>query len=260
MPVHLAENSQVIPDVPDFNRPIFYSHNFCDPTTWYMDSERVTSETLEVIPGTDNKQFQADYTNWIDLSHGKVSDEDDISSSYLPVVKVDSVTKTEATPFGSGTDGDFTIDYAAGKVIFHDSVTGTVTADYSYEDGSTFSFAPDSGKNLQLLRAETQISVDMVMSSSLIYVVKVGSTPVKTKIYKTIHDFINESNKAYPTIPAFSGNRGFVQPIHTFAWDYASRTDLYDSLSMSVDVYLESHTPCTGEYAMVTFYFWSKDE
>jgi hypothetical protein len=260
MPIHLADDSRIIPDVPDFNRPILYSHNFCDPTTWYTESERVTAETLEVIGGTDSKQFQADYVNWIDLSHGKISDEDDISSTYLPVIKVDSVTKTEATPFGSGTDGDFTIDYAAGKVIFHESQTGTVTADYSYENGSRFSFSPDTGKNLQLLKAETQLSANMIMNDTLVYTISVFGSPVKVKKYKTVMDFINESNKAYPCIPPFGGNRGYTQNVYILNWEYASRTDLYDSLSMSVDVELENNEACGGELAMVTFYFWSRDE
>lgn len=257
----IKDGAKIHPELLACDRPILFSHNFCDKTTWYAKSTRVTGETLDVIPATDNKQFQADNTVWVDLSHGKVCDEDNFSSSYLPVIKVDGVTKTEATPFGDGTDGDFTIDYDLGKVIFHNSVTGTVTADYSWTNNSTCVFTPNNGKVLEIIRAEAQLSSDIVMNDTIQYSIFVDGTPVRTKKYKTIVDLVAEGNKAYPIIPSFGGaSRGMPSSMHIVTWDYLAKTQIRSSLNMKVEIEIANDIVCGGSYAVVAFYCHSEAE
>ena len=45
------------------------SHNFCDATTWYTESSKITGEVLTT---EDNLTFKSNHVNWIDLTHGKV--------------------------------------------------------------------------------------------------------------------------------------------------------------------------------------------
>jgi len=94
------------------------THNWCDPTTWYTESERVTDE--ELSDTGDGLTFDSVHEDWIDLVHGKVYREDLISAPYLPVVKVDGVEKTARAPWAD-SGGDYEIDYASGQVTFFES-------------------------------------------------------------------------------------------------------------------------------------------
>src|SRR3990167_1894078 len=103
-----------------------FSHNFCDKTTWFKDAIRVVDESV----GTGNGQttlFNLDH-NWvIDLTHGKGTDEDYIiptvsqgGSSYVPVIKIDGIAKTERT-FSANSGGDFLINYIDGTITFFEA-------------------------------------------------------------------------------------------------------------------------------------------
>lgn len=256
--------NRVVEELRGDSRYTIITHNFADKCTWYQESTRVTSETLTTTD-PERKIWNSAHTFWIDLSHGRVSDEDDISSSYLPVIKVNDVTKTEATPFGPGTDGDFVIDYEAGTVTFHDSVdTYDPVASYSYAGSSIFTIAAtkESGKDriIRLLEAECQMSADIEMNDMIWYgiyvtIPGVGEVCVKQKKYKTIQDIINEANGAYPVIPAMGGSsRGTPEETITFPWHYVSRTDIRSSLSMKIKVKLPNDAVCGGHAACVAFY------
>lgn len=253
---------KLIEELRSDSRYTVVTHNFADKCTWYQESTRVTDEVLTTTDPS-RKVWSAVHDFWIDLAHGRVSDENDFSASYLPVIKVDGSTKTEATPFGDGTDGDFVIDYETGVVTFHNDVGAgaVVTASYSYAESSVFTIVPTSGKLIRLYEAECQMSSDVVMNDDLWYGIYVTITPgpgeilAKQKRYKTIQDIINEANGAYPIVPAMGGvKRGTSHDTITFPWHYVSRTDLLSSKSMKIKIKLPSNNACGGHSAVVAFY------
>jgi hypothetical protein len=96
----------------------FYTPNFCDQTTWYEGSTAVSEFSM-----TDSGDLTTWNTNgthpgpWVDLVHGKIFAEDDVSAAdttLLCVVEVSTdggtnwTTKTENT--FDDTDGDYSVD------------------------------------------------------------------------------------------------------------------------------------------------------
>jgi hypothetical protein len=236
------------------------THNFCDATTWFQGSVRVTDEEM-TTQDPARETFTASHALWIDLIHGKVADENEVSSAYVPVIKVDGEVVLEDLPFG-GEERDYYIDYKAGTVFFHEGIgeNAVVTASYSYATNSTFEVRPVSGKMLRLIETECQLSTDMTMKDDLWYGIYatlpgIGEVLVKEKRYKTVNDFIAEASGSYPLIPAFGGDlRGCAETV-TFKWDLflQSRTDIKSSLGMAVKVHLDNNIECEGSLATVTF-------
>ena len=245
---------------------VFVTHNFCDPTTWYTESERETDETL--TDSGDGLTFESDYTNWIDVTHGKVYREDLISADYLPVIKVDGVTKTERAPWAD-SGGDFSIDYATGEVTFFSSQSGnTVTATYSRENGSLFVVAPTAGKRIWVEYSEVQFSKDIDVDSTTHFqpwAYNTADPPNKiaaaaATTYKTLDNFIEEANGTYPEIPAMGITRGFTSPRITFPFKYATVKELCSCAGVEIRIWIEGDTPFGGSYGTATFYCTSYDD
>lgn len=242
---------------------VMVTHNWCDPTTWYTQSERALLNTLD--DSGDGLTFLSDHPNWIDLTHGKVYCEDLISNLYLPTVKVNDVVMTERIPWAD-SGGDFTINYDTGHVTFFVSQAGnTVTADYSWENGSLFILAPANGKRLWVEYSEVQFSKDIEVNSSIYFqpwaYSPTGDPAPPTKIpaadptvYKTLDNFIEEANGCYPEIPIMGGPRGFTSPRITFPFKYQTVKELYSSYGAEIRVWLDSTDPLGGEYGTATFY------
>ncbi|MHA2334282.1 MAG: hypothetical protein ACXAEU_19800 [Candidatus Hodarchaeales archaeon] len=251
-----------------------YTINFCNKTTWYYESERVVLETLSA--NQDYTEYSTAYANMIDLCHGKVTDEHTLigneSTGYGTYVYFNDVLKTETTPFGAGTDGDYSVNYATGKIIPHSALTSedVVKATYSYENGSELIIAPASGKVLSLIRAELQMSADVVLNDTVKYQITGlgqyfgGPTdvriPLLTRKYKTMQDILNESNGVYPQFPALGGSpRGTTQITYTLKWDYITRSEIHDAYGMQLEICLENDSVFGGAAGVVTFYFTSTD-
>jgi hypothetical protein len=252
--------------LPNISRNDKFSLNLCDPTTWWYSSEQRTDQSL-----TRSTEFIYTFpdTNIIDLNHGKISDEDDLFSSYGLIIKIDSVTQDIDTPFGTPGDQDYSMNYSTGTVTFNSSVSAesTVTATYSYENGSLYKISPIADKKLIIIGAECQISSEITLNDSTIYEIWGKPYPgaskilLRSKIYKTALDFMNESNGAYPVVPAWGGTkRGTTQTGLIFPWNYKVRSELLSSLEFEVRVYLENDIAHTGEFATVTFYCISETE
>lgn len=194
-------------------------------------------------------------------------------------VFVDGVRKYENSP--GETDKDFTVNYASGQVVFNDtSYSGKqVDAVFWYENGSTWTIAPPAGSKIQLMRVELQFSKNVELRSTAIYsaygYVKSFAPylmnppynypaetliPIDTPIkYKSVADYIGESNGTYPIIPAFGGTyqggwRAQTQDIITLPWDYVARTDLYSSKGMCLKLTMEGNVAHGGDLVTVTFY------
>ena len=273
----------VVPDAAeDYDTPTIISPDWTDPTTWYSTA---AWETGVVLTDTgDGLTFQSPHTNWIDLRGGKLTQGHQIWPEYQFDVKVDGVSQPVNDLNGNG--GVCTVDAAAGTVTFSSPPGGQVTADYSRMVDSTWIVAPEPGKKLTIRAVEVQFSSDVVLTTAAVFapygLVEVfapqmavsggGQIPDGTKIalkerrYERMYNYIDEAQRAYPTIPPLGGPgwRGFTKDVHVFRWPYVdgygSPITLYSSMGMELRIYLEGHVPFQGERATVTLYARSQDE
>jgi hypothetical protein len=263
---------------PNTSRVTIISHDWCDPTTWYTKSTYVADEPT--TDTGDHTVYQLQHPNIIDSYHGKISQEDYLKDgsgrSYRVVVKVNGVTKVEQDPH-FGTGGDFTIDYALGKIHFTAPLdpADVVTATYHYAGDSTFTVAALPGKLLSIDMAEIQFSTDVEILDTVSFqpygLVEAFAPammnppyniPAGTKIplgnpiiYKGIRDFANDSVRTYPTFPAIGTNwRGLTQPMVVFDWDYVSATMLDGTKGMEIRIKLQHDKPFSGTFGTTTFY------
>lgn len=260
----------MIADISEESRVTLYTPNLCDKCTWYQQSVESVEEVL--TPDGTFETYSAAHQFWIDLYHGRVSDEDDLVSGYPISVTVNDVEQVMDVPFGPGGDGDYSVDPVDGEVTFHAPliVTDIVKATHHYAASSEWVMAPSEGKDLQLLGAECQLSKNVSINDTIQYSIwilgqYVGGPPgvpikVREKKYKNAADFINESNGAYPEVPAFgNGTRGLLNPVLIFPWLYKTKTVLHSEYGMEIKVSLANDQVCGGELAVVTFYCVSVD-
>ena len=258
----------VVPEPREGSSVVIVTHNWCDRCTWYGDSVRVTGETL--TDSGDGLTFNSAHQHWIDLIHGRMYAEDKVNAPYLPKIYVEGVEMTERVPWTS-SGGDFQIDYETGKVTFFSSQTGkTITADYSYENGSTFYIRPESGKKLQIEKSEVQFSQDVNMTDTINFQAwaynpadPLNKVPAQAAtVYKHIRDFVDEAEGVYPTVPALGGSsgRGLTQQHIVFPFNYKTVKQLYSSMGLEIRIWLSGHQAFGGEFATASFYCVSEDE
>lgn len=245
---------------------VFVTHNWCDKTTWYHGSTRVTGE--ELSDSGDGLTFNSSQPNWVDLVHGKIYREDLIAAAYLAKVYIDSVEATPRAPWAA-SGGDYEIDYEAGDVTFFSSQAGkTITADFSYAASSLFTISPDAGKRLWVEYSEVQFSKNVGLQGSIHFqpwAYNPADLPNKMAVsaattYKTLDNFIEEANGCYPIIPAMTGARGFQHDRLTFPFKYSTIKELHSSLGLEIRVWCEGDAAFDGEYGTATFYCTSYDE
>lgn len=261
--------------------------NYCDRTTWYPESKRVTDEIFS--SGDLTIWEPATQRPWVDLTHGKITGEKKLRPTYSAVVKVDDVVKAENPPGTSG--GDYAIDYATGLVTFNSALAGgsVVKVSYSYEDGSMWSIKPSAGKQIRITQVEVQMSENLELTDTVSFEPYgpvemyaphlvddvspnyVSSFPTGTMLplggsseYQTMQDYINESEESFPTIPKIGGTswRGMKGPEQIFRWPYERRgtTDITASSKIEIRIRLDNNTPFGGDVAIVSFYGQSMDE
>lgn len=259
------------------------SFNWCDKTTWYEAAATATNETL--TDDGSHTTFTSANAFWIDMYHGNVWQEDNLLATnggkWVVTVKVNGVTKTQDSP--GQHDHDYTVNFAAGHVVFNSSQVGnTVTATYWYAASAVFTIAPLPGNKMTFTRVEIQFSDDIDLQDTTVFqpygYVQVFAPqycpspyPLNTIIplgnplkYKSMTDFYNESNGAYPVIQPLSnagGNwRGMDKNVVTMAWDYISGTQLFSSYGMSIVMSLANNVPHGGAYATSTIYALTEPE
>jgi hypothetical protein len=182
-------------------------------------------------------------------------------------VYVDGVPATERTPFAD-TGGDYVIDYEAGTVTFSASQSGKViTADYSYQNGSTFYIIPDAGKKLWIEKSEAQFTVDTIMNDTMIYQPFAinpgdpGGPKVPADIghvYKKVQDLIQEANGVFPEISPFGGvKRGLQANQVNMPFDFGTIRELKSSWGVEIRIWLETNSAFGGEFSSVTLYCMS---
>lgn len=252
---------QMQQSVPEGSRLDVYSPNFCDKTTWYEESERVTAETL--TDSGDGLTFNSAHTYWIDTTHGKIFGEANLNPVYEVIITVNDVEVDENSP--GDTDGDYTVNYNTGDVTFNSSQSGnTVKATYSYENGSRWTIQPASGKIVRLVSVELQYSDDVVLNDTVQFTIWVAGYPYRVIEYKTMMDFIIGAEGSYPIIKAVGGSgwRGAPRDINILRWPYDSRgaTDLKYSWGMKCTVEGINDIVCDGSFLIISFFAVSENE
>lgn len=260
------------------------SHRWNDKTTWSQEAAAYAEQLASVVAvGVD---YDLPHLNIIDCYHGKIWDEDSLAMRVL--VEVDEgagwTSKTEVDPHTE--IGDFTLDYATGRVTFSPAIDvgSIVRATYHVANSSVYTVKPEAGKRLSIQSAEVQFAADTVMTDTVHFelwglvdafapqlldtATPPGPYPSGTLIrlkrtsYKTLAQFIDESNGSNPTIPAIGGPgwRSLSQPVTVFPWNYQAIMSLDSSLGMEIRINLEHDEPFGGAYSTCTMYCLSEDE
>lgn len=207
------------PDGLKHDRVYGFSVNFCDRTTWYHDAVEATDNfvataaqtAFQLSHGTASASGDAANEAIIDLSHGKVGDENDIVpaggfwramgngrispsptdpfglwgpnpgnlSGYVPIVTVNGTEQTERA-YGESTGGDYEINYPAGTVTFFNGLTAgdAVAVTYFWVDSTCegkLEIIPPAGKNYLIEKVEIQTTADVVIKGDMVSNVYVDS-------------------------------------------------------------------------------------
>jgi hypothetical protein len=255
------------------------THNWCDKTTWYTTAIREVAEVATDLGA--HTVYALANAPMVDVYHGKISGEDDLLDSggfsYRVVVTVNGQPKTERDPH-LPTSGDFSVNYTAGQVTFFTTLnpSDVVLVTYHRVVNSIWRLTPKIGTVLKIARVEAQFSTDIEINDTIIFqarglvdafapqlmpgipsgtIIPLGS-PV---VYKTMMDFINEANGAYPVIPALGTNwRGTPVSIVTFPWDYNALTSIPAAAGMDIELRLVHDVPFGGYAATAAFYCLSE--
>jgi len=256
------------------------SCNWCDKTTWWVDSARVEEEVL--VDSGDGLTFNSQNAFWIDTTHGKIAQEHRLIDTHNHQIWSNGSPLQESSP--DTMDGDYQVDFVAGTVTFNSDQSGNViTATYNYAQSSVFYIEPYPAKKLRLTQVEVQFSSDIVLTDDVVFEFEgfvevfapqmvndvdpdfITSFPTGTRIplgrkrvYKTMMDYITEAQRAYPEIPVSGGPgwRGLHQPLQVYRWPYQedATRDLYSSQGVRIKVYLRNDVPFEGASAIATFY------
>lgn len=268
----------------DVENTIVYSFNWCDKTTWYCESISVVDEVATVLVPLTYTVYQVAHTNIIDTYHGKIPQETflvDVNSvSYRVVVKVNGVPKVEQNPH-LGTGGDYTVDYALGRVTLLSALTilDEVKVSYHYANTSGFVIKPATGKTLRVDNVKIQLSTDVVLTDSLysqpqglveVFApqlmpgVPAGTlVPLRNPvIYKTISDFqsIAMGISAPTTALGGGGWRGQSHQLIIVDLKNLTQQALIASKGMQLRLYLEHGVAFTGYCASATFFCLVENE
>lgn len=276
-----------------------FSVNFCDKTTWYHDAIEVIDEAVGTGDGAATTFNLAHGTNAdageriIDLSHGKVSDENNLPnqsgnfrqmgsgygntypyslSGYVPVVKIDGVEQTERA-YGEVAGGDYTIDYTTGEITFFVAPANGlgITVTYWYVPaavGPKVRIVPSTGKRYMIDRVEIQSSPDSCPKSDIVMGVYAGAAPPngvlieRPTIVKNIYDIVNWAYGSRPQIEIQGGGatRALTHQINIHQVLYATEVPLLSSSLMYMEVSLAQPVEFDGTWATVVIYGVEEDE
>ncbi len=251
------------------------THNFADPKSWYSNANRTLSGVLTESGGVYT------YYNFsgvlIDAQHGRITFEDRIvnktyNESYVPKIQVNGALVTTG----------YTINYDTNQVVFTSPLTSNdvVTSTYYTVSDSTFTIAPDAGKQLVMEHVEVQFSMNVDFTDKELWFdiwAYNPYNPTGPKIraqspvrYKNVKDYINESNNTLSTTVPIIGE--LTHPCYIFAWQYPAARVIKSSQGIEIRLFV--FDPKTGsksnlfkstdglpvEVATGTFYCLSEPE
>lgn len=221
----------------------------------------------------------------INVRWGKLSDENwwihyyknvKIPSLDLTVkLTIDDIEKNEKTldnPYG-----DYLVNYNDGSITFNNSVNinSIVKISYAKPTNCEMTIYPNPNSVLFVESCEAQFSCDTNVKDSVIFEVwgekgkdpKLDNVPVpngtKIKIgwkeYKTLLDYINESDRGYRIFKCDNPQErdlpcdGFV-----YSWDYKSSIELNSNYGNFLKIVLKNNIEFLGSYCTTTLYCNSK--
>ena len=243
------------------------THDWCDPTTWYMQSVRVVDEVA--TNSGDNTTYNLAHQNVIDTYHGKLNMEDYLTdssgNSYRVSVTVNGAAKTEVDPH-TGT-GDYTVDYAGGKITFQSALSGSdvVKVTYHYENGSVFTVKPKSGKILYLKTIKVLFTENIEITDTLrftpyglvdVFAPTMTPNPYPSgtliplsngTVYKTMINYLAEVSRNFDKIQDLGGSvsNWRASPVKTtlLEWNYPALQPIKSSAGMEIRMLLDHDTP-----------------
>lgn len=263
---------------------ISISQNFCDKTTWLETAILRENEIVD----QDNLNPKLFHLNTakilVDVTHGKLSKESWIQSTYQPKVYVNNILKTEKDP--DTNIGDYSIDYLTGDILFVEDISEEVKMTYYEVQNSKWSVSTPANKRIRIKSVEMQYSTKCRLQDSVVFTVygQVGKHPALTPLigmlpngyeyplytieYKTMMDFINETCGSFPILQktVLGENetyswRDLEEDCYIMRWDYTATIDLKSSYGMKMEAKLKNDIPPTGgKYAIVTFYTIEEDD
>lgn len=237
---------------PEGDSATVVTFNFADKCTWYLFAQQYIKEPLTT---SDDLVFsKAGKTHWIDMTHGRVYDEDNLmgqnNNKWAVNIYVDGVKQTSG----------YTVNYEDGTVTFLASQAGKkVAADFCYATTSYYILRPRNGKILAIKGAEIQFSANIVLNTPFyfepwfedhpIY----GSSPIPLSkiVYKNAKDFISAANEGQGVVPKWGE---LTQDVHVFPFNYARPKPMRYSHRVGIRIYTKDHVPVGGEFATGTFY------
>lgn len=241
---------QVAVKRPEGSSTTMCTHDFTNKSTWYQNATEVIGETLSIAAF----KFSSANKGWIDLDHGKVYSEDNITDKKAPVIYEDDAVITDG----------FSIDYEDGSIIFEVVPTGIITADYWYGGDSTFTIGPTTGKFLIIEHAELNFTSDIEMTTPLnfeIWVYNPADLPNKVKYqnikYKNMKDIISAANQGQGFIQACGE---ITKDILVFPFHYATVKPFASSIGAELRITADDDIELGGEWANAAFYILSEDE
>lgn len=289
--VQIANIPEVVPRRPIAPRRAYaFSHNWCDKTTWYTMSKRVTDKVIGTGDGS-KKDFvlEANYPV-IESGRGKITDDhrlrDSEGKDYCVHVKTGTTTGgftnlTERYPFEE-TGGDYWVDYdnpgTEGTMIHFTTAPASgddIVVTYNYcdtdmEGHSVWLFMPPPGKKWIIDHVEAQFTSDVGLSDTIIYQAwlnhpQAGWMPVPGEEelrYHSAHNYDDYVRGALPEVPAWGGTsaRGRLSAGRVVQWDYDSSIVLLSSLGVAVRVWCKHDRAMDGTRVTITIYAMEEDE
>ena len=246
---------------PEGSSATIVTFNYADKCSWYAASSQVTNEILTT---TDSLIYSSLHTHWIDLTHGRCYDEDNIMAyngtpnKWCVKLYIDDVLQAV-------NDSIWTVNYESGQIVFNATQSGVIKVSYSYATTSEYILRPKFGKKLSIKTSELQFSSNITIPSPIYFepwfinhpVYGTMPIPGQRIVYKNMKDLISACN----------GGQGVINKVgelnydvHVFPFDYARPKPIKYSDCVEIKVYLKDHIPMTGEYATGTFYVAIDDE
>lgn len=242
---------------------IYSTHNYCDATSWYSESTRVTEQAL--TDTGDGLSWSCPDTNIIDMFHGKVFDEDPLRDEqdhgYKVLVESSSDgqnwTIEKQRPPLATSGGDYSLNYATGVFTFFSSRSGKqVRASYSKEAGSGWLVVPTSGRKLSIEMAEIQFSENidfdsylvMTMTGHCIYFYPEGAESnggpladdypieISRTVYKNMAQMLDESVGTFATLANIGVTGAIGSPVTVLQFRYGRPRQVYSSLGMKIRI------------------------